>query len=131
MVNHLLYKRTTGKTSALTETSSVVCAFSSILATKRFRNQCSKNTYMHTSYMWAQKNFSVFLLRPFKSPICSQILFPLLPRPLQPSPFPPGPLHFIISAIPSVISGHRLLTRRGRPVKQAWLNALCPSISCT
>lgn len=34
-------------------------------------------------------------------------------RPLHPSPFALGPLHFIMSAILFVISGHWLLTRRG------------------
>lgn len=41
---------------------------------------------------------------------------------------PLGPLRFITPAIPFVISGHQLLTRRGGPVKQAWLNTLRPAV---
>lgn len=65
---------------------------------------------------------------------CANLLFaiasssssPARPRPPILSPL--GPLRFIMSAIPFVISGHQLLTRRGGPVKQAWLNTLCPSV---
>lgn len=49
-------------------------------------------------------------------------------RPRRPILSPLGPLRFIMSAIPFVISGHQLLTRRGGPVKQAWLNTLCPGV---
>lgn len=83
----------------------------------------------HTVYIGQKITPPSVVLRPFKS---SQIIFSL---PLQTSstrsPFPLGPLHFIILAIPFVISGHWLLTRRGGPVKQAWLNALCPSVFLT
>lgn len=124
----ITYCTTTEQVSVLTETSSSVYVFFFFLflTTKPFRQH-----FLNTQAMCGHSvTFPIFLLWPFKSPICScDLLYRDGPRPLQPSRFPLGPLHFIISAISFVISGHQLLTRHGRLVKQAWLNALCPSIS--
>lgn len=109
-----------------------------------FQLFCSDNTFNFT--LWGRLDFfSYFIdftvvvfykkIPPFfynHLGLWSAFLSPSLPHfHLQPSFYLFGTQRSIISVIPSVISGHWLLTRRERPVKQVWLNALCPSISLT